>query len=70
MSRPLLVFHGFSMNGAVMRDHLGELRERIPAGYEVIYASAPHPCPEESVQRLYAAWAALGGDPGADSRRE
>jgi hypothetical protein len=50
------VFHGFSMNGAVMRDHLGELTERIPAGYEVIYASAPHACPEESVQRLYGAW--------------
>jgi hypothetical protein len=44
------------MNGAVMRGHLGELTARIPAGYEVVYASAPHVCPEESVQRLYAGW--------------
>lgn len=56
MTRPLLVFHGFTMNGAVMREHLGELAARIPAGYEPVYASAPHTCPEESVARLYAAW--------------
>lgn len=54
--RPLLVFHGFTMNGAVMRDHLGELGSRIPAAYEPVFASAPHVCREESVARLYSAW--------------
>ena len=54
--QPLLVFHGFTMNGDVMRDHLGELSSRIPSAYETVFTSAPHVCREETVARLYAEW--------------
>jgi hypothetical protein len=44
------------MNGAVMREHLGELAPRIPIAYDTVFASAPHRCSEEGVARLYASW--------------
>jgi pimeloyl-ACP methyl ester carboxylesterase len=51
----LVALHGMSMNGAVMRARLGFLRRALPS-LEVVAPDAPHECPVEMVDRLYAVW--------------
>lgn len=43
------------MNGAVMGERLGFLRRALPS-LEIVAPDAPHQCPDEMVDRLYAVW--------------
>src|SRR5262245_4860929 len=50
----LLVLHGYTMNGAVMREHLGALASRLSTHVDLVFPDAPHLCSEATVARLYA----------------
>jgi pimeloyl-ACP methyl ester carboxylesterase len=56
--RKLIVLHGYTMNGPVMREHLGELAAVLERETELVFVDAPHTCSEASVTRLYAMWKA------------
>jgi pimeloyl-ACP methyl ester carboxylesterase len=49
----VIALHGFSMNGAVLRAGLNFLQEALP-GLELVTPDAPHACPADVVDRLYA----------------
>jgi predicted esterase len=52
----LIVLHGYTMNAAVMREHLGGLVELLESETELIFVDAPHTCSEAMVDRLYSIW--------------
>lgn len=54
----LVAFHGFTQNGAVMREALAPLLARLPATLELCCPDGPVECSPESVDRMFAA---LGG---------
>lgn len=43
------------MNGGVMRARLGAVQRVLPE-LEIVAPDAPHVCPDETVERLYAVW--------------
>jgi predicted esterase len=49
----LLALHGFSLNGALMRQQLGHLE--MP-GVKLLCPDGPHEAPAAAVERLYAVW--------------
>jgi pimeloyl-ACP methyl ester carboxylesterase len=51
----LVALHGMSMNGSVMRSRLDFVQRALPA-LEIVAPDAPHVCPDETVERLYAVW--------------
>lgn len=53
MAHTLLVFHGFTMNGEVMRDALGPLPSALEPKMRVVCLNAPHLCSAETVERMY-----------------
>jgi predicted esterase len=55
MPTSLLVLHGYTMNGETMRRHMAALAAQFPSALRVVYASAPHPCSAEAVERFYGA---------------
>jgi pimeloyl-ACP methyl ester carboxylesterase len=56
MRTTLLALHGFTLNGALMRQGLGALAERLEQHVELVCLDAPHTCSAGAVDRLYAAW--------------
>jgi predicted esterase len=48
----LLVLHGFTQNGEVLRAHLAELFAPLAGQLSGVYPNAPHTCSEESITRL------------------
>jgi pimeloyl-ACP methyl ester carboxylesterase len=52
----LIVLHGYTMNAAVMRRHMGGLVERLEHEVELEFIDAPHPCSEDTVNWLYSIW--------------
>ncbi len=50
----LLVLHGYTMNAAVMRAHLGPLDPRLASFVDLAYPDAPHLCSAASIERLAA----------------
>ncbi len=52
----LLALHGMTLNGAVMKRQMGQLRVRLEQLVATEWLDAPHPCPALSVQRHYARW--------------
>jgi pimeloyl-ACP methyl ester carboxylesterase len=52
----LLALHGFTLNGAIMRQGLGALAERLEQHVDLVCLDAPHTCTPEAVDRLYARW--------------
>jgi len=53
MSHTLLVFHGFTMNGEVMREALGPLATALEPEVRLVCLNAPHLCEAASVERMY-----------------
>ncbi len=53
MAHTLLVFHGFTMNGEVMRDALGPLTKALEPNLRVVCLNAPHTCSAATVERMY-----------------
>ncbi len=54
MRTTLLALHGFTLNGAIMRQSLGALAERFEQHVELVCLDAPHTCSAGAVDRLYA----------------
>ena len=52
----LLAFHGYTLNGDVMRVQMGELDGSLARHVDIIYPDAPNECAMESVNRFYAAF--------------
>jgi predicted esterase len=52
----LLAFHGFTLNGAAMREGLGALAERLEQHVELVCPDAPHTASPGAVERLYRRW--------------
>jgi pimeloyl-ACP methyl ester carboxylesterase len=50
----LLALHGFTLNGAVMREQLAPLGLEKHVTLECL--DAPHVCPDRAVERLYERW--------------
>jgi pimeloyl-ACP methyl ester carboxylesterase len=53
MSHTLLAFHGFTMNGEVMRAALGPLATAIEQKLRLVCLNAPHVCSAASVERMH-----------------
>jgi predicted esterase len=53
MAHTLLVFHGFTMNGEVMRHALGPLTHALEPKVSVVCLNAPHACSASTVERMY-----------------
>jgi len=53
MTHTLLVFHGFTMNGEVMRNALGPLVAALEPMVRVVCLDAPHTCSAATVERMY-----------------
>jgi predicted esterase len=53
MSTTLIALHGFTQNGAHMRNMLAPLAERLPANVTLECPTAPNACAETSVERMY-----------------
>jgi len=53
MPHTLLVFHGFTMNGEVMRTALEPLAAALQPKVRVVCLDAPHTCSEATVERMY-----------------
>jgi len=53
MTHTLLVFHGFTMNGAVMHAALEPLAAALEPHVRVVCLDAPHTCSEATVERMY-----------------
>lgn len=51
-----LVLHGYTMNAAAMREHLGELGPLLARETELVFMDAPHTCSEAAVARLSSFW--------------
>jgi len=54
----LLILHGFTQNGAVLRRHLAPLLGQLPAQLTCAFPDAPHACSEAGLARLQSM---LGG---------
>src|SRR5262245_54036944 len=54
----LIVLHGYTMNAAVMREHLGGLVELLEREIELVFIDAPHTVSAAAVDRLYSIWKA------------
>jgi predicted esterase len=50
----LLVLHGFTQNGEVLRAHMADLSRQLPEHVTCSFPDAPHACSEESTRRLQA----------------
>jgi predicted esterase len=53
MPLSLIVLHGYTMNGQTMREHMHALASQFLDDVNVVYASAPQTCPDDSVDRFY-----------------
>jgi len=53
MTHTLLVFHGFTMNGEVMREALEPFANALAPKMRLVCLNAPHPCSAETVERMY-----------------
>jgi predicted esterase len=53
MAHTLLVFHGFTMNGEVMRDALEPLARALDPQVQLVCLNAPHTCSAATVERMY-----------------
>ena len=53
MAHTLLVFHGFTMNGEVMREALGPLVTALEPQVHTVCLNAPHHCSPATVERMY-----------------
>ena len=53
MSHTLLVFHGFTMNGEVMRETLEPLARALDPKIRLVCLNAPHTCSAATVERMY-----------------
>ena len=53
MSRTLLVFHGFTMNGEVMQKALAPLATALAPAVRLLCLNAPHTCSAATVERMY-----------------
>jgi len=53
MAHSLLVFHGFTMNGEVMRAALDPLAAALDPQVRLVCLNAPHKCSEATVERMY-----------------
>jgi predicted esterase len=53
MSHTLLAFHGFTMNGELMRDALGPLVAALQPSVRVVCLTAPQACSEATIERMY-----------------
>lgn len=53
MTHTLLVFHGFTMNGEVMREALGPLGAALEPQVRLVSLNAPHLCSAATVERMY-----------------
>ena len=53
MSLTLLVFHGFTMNGEVMRSALEPLAKALEPEIHLVCLNAPHTCSAATVERMY-----------------
>jgi len=53
MAHTLLVFHGFTMNGEVMRAALEPLAKALEPKVRLVCLNAPHTCSAASVERIY-----------------
>jgi len=53
MSHTLLVFHGFTMNGEVMREALAPVATALEPKVRLVCLNAPHPCSAVTVERMY-----------------
>jgi pimeloyl-ACP methyl ester carboxylesterase len=53
MAHTLLVFHGFTMNGEVMRAALEPLAKALEPKVRLVCLNAPHTCSPASVERTY-----------------
>ena len=53
MSHTLLAFHGFTMNGEVMRETLEPLARALEPKVRLVCLNAPHTCSAETVERMY-----------------
>jgi predicted esterase len=51
----LLAFHGYTLNGARMREQMGELVGALAPHVDLVFPDAPHTCASASVDRLYQA---------------
>jgi len=56
MSHTLLVFHGFAMNGEVMRQALEPLASALDPQLRLVCLNAPHSCPEGTMERMHREW--------------
>jgi len=54
----LIGLHGFTQNGAQLRQQLDPIARQLPSDVELLCPDAPHACAQASVDRLYAAWGA------------
>jgi pimeloyl-ACP methyl ester carboxylesterase len=52
----LIVLHGYTMNAAAMRAHLGGLVPLLEREFDLVFVDAPHACSEAGVDRLYSMW--------------
>jgi predicted esterase len=50
----LLILHGFTQNGEVLRAHLAGLFSELPTQVTLTFPDAPHTCSEQSIKRLHA----------------
>jgi pimeloyl-ACP methyl ester carboxylesterase len=53
MPHTLLVFHGFTMNGEVMRSALEPLAAALEPKVRLVCLNAPHTCSAGAVERMY-----------------
>lgn len=53
MSHTLVVFHGFTMNGEVMRGALSSLARALDPKVRLVCLNAPHTCSVATVERMY-----------------
>jgi pimeloyl-ACP methyl ester carboxylesterase len=56
MTHTLLVLHGFTMNGEVMREALEPLAKALDPKVRLVCLNAPHTCAKETVERMYRGW--------------
>src|SRR6478735_581698 len=53
MSRTLVVFHGFTMNGEAMQKALAPLATALAPAVRLLCLNAPHTCSAATVERMY-----------------
>jgi len=56
MSHTLLVFHGITMNGEVMREALASLATALKPKVRLVCLNAPHTCSTATVEAMYRGW--------------